>query len=239
MKLVLEKTLRLYFRTGRKQCPVRKEIPHMNNKITLCIIDDDKLVSLSLKTILEASGQVEILGIGTNGKEAIELYETWRPDILLMDIRMETMSGLEAGSVLLQRYPEAKILLLTTFADDEYIVKALHIGVKGYILKQNFESILPALLAVQNGQTVFGDEITERLPSFIHSVPLHDLSQYPITEKELELIQKVADGCNNKEIAEALYLSEGTVRNYLSQILEKLELRDRTQLAVFYYRHLR
>lgn len=211
----------------------------MGNKITLCIIDDDKLVSLSLKTILEAGGQVEILGIGTNGKEAVELYETFRPDILLMDIRMETMSGLEAGSVLLQRYPDAKILLLTTFADDEYIIKALHIGVKGYLLKQNFECILPALIAVQNGQTVFGDEIMERLPSFIHSVPAHDLSQFPITEKELELIQKVADGCNNKEIAEALYLSEGTVRNYLSQILEKLELRDRTQLAIFYYRHLR
>lgn len=211
----------------------------MSNKITLCIVDDDKLVSLSLKTILEASGQIKIHGIGTNGKEAIELYETWKPDILLMDIRMETMSGLDAGKILLQNYPDAKILLLTTFADDEYIIKALHIGVKGYLLKQNFESILPALLAVQNGQTVFGDEIMERLPSFIHSVPTHDLSQYPITEKELELIQKVADGCNNKEIAEALYLSEGTVRNYLSQILEKLELRDRTQLAVFYYRHLR
>lgn len=211
----------------------------MSRKITLCIIDDDKLVSLSLKTILEASGQVEILGIGTNGKEAVELYELWRPDILLMDIRMETMSGLEAGSVLLQRYPDAKILLLTTFADDEYIIKALHIGVKGYILKQDFESILPALSAVQNGQTVFGDEITVRLTDLMHSAPTKDLSQYPITAKELELIEKVADGCNNKEIAEALYLSEGTIRNYLSQILEKLQLRDRTQLAVFYYQHLR
>lgn len=211
----------------------------MSNKITLCIIDDDKLVSLSLKTILEASGQVEVLGMGTNGIEAIELYETKKPDILLMDIRMEAMSGLEAGSDLLQNYPDAKILLLTTFADDEYIIKALHIGVKGYILKQDFESILPALIAVQNGQTVFGDEIMERLPGFLPSIPTHHLSQYPITEKELELIQKVADGCNNKEIAEALYLSEGTVRNYLSQILEKLELRDRTQLAIFYYRHLR
>lgn len=209
----------------------------MNTTIKLCIVDDDKLVSLSLQTILEASGQVEVLGIGTSGEQAMELYEQWKPDILLMDIRMETMSGLDAATILLQKYPEAKILLLTTFADDEYIIKALHIGVKGYILKQNFESILPALTAVWNGQTVFGDEITNRLPDLMQSSQTDDISQYPITDKELEIIQKVADGLNNKEIAEALYLSEGTIRNYLSQILDKLELRDRTQLAIFYYRH--
>ena len=209
----------------------------MNTTIKLCIVDDDKLVSLSLQTILEASGQVEVLGIGTSGEQAIDLYEQWTPDILLMDIRMETMSGLDAATILLQKYPEAKILLLTTFADDEYIIKALHIGVKGYILKQNFESILPALTAVWNGQTVFGDEITNRLPDLMQSSQTDDISQYPITDKELEIIQKVADGLNNKEIAEALYLSEGTIRNYLSQILDKLQLRDRTQLAIFYYRH--
>lgn len=203
----------------------------------LCIIDDDNLVSLSLQTILEASGQVTVLGIGSSGEQALELYERWKPDILLMDIRMQTMSGLDAAAILLQKYPEAKILLLTTFADDEYIIKALHIGVKGYILKQNFESILPALTAVWNGQTVFGDEITNRLPDLMHSSQKHDISQYPITDKELEIIEKVADGLNNKEIAEALYLSEGTIRNYLSQILDKLDLRDRTQLAIFYYRH--
>ncbi|MDE6567480.1 MAG: response regulator transcription factor, partial [Lachnospiraceae bacterium] len=103
----------------------------MNSKIKLCIVDDDKLVSLSLQTILEASGQVEVLGIGTCGEQAMELYEHWKPDILLMDIRMESMSGLDAATILLEKYPDAKILLLTTFADDEYIIKALHIGVKG------------------------------------------------------------------------------------------------------------
>lgn len=210
----------------------------MNTTIKLCIIDDDKLVSLSLQTILEASGQVEVLGIGTSGEQAMELYEKWKPDILLMDIRMEGMSGLDAGTVILNKYPEAKILLLTTFADDEYIIKALHIGVKGYILKQDFESILPALTAVWNGQTVFGDKVTIRLPDLMQSSPEQDLSQYHITDKERDIIEKVADGCNNKEIAESLFLSEGTVRNYLSQILEKLKLRDRTQLAVFYYKNM-
>ena len=116
------------------------------------IIDDDKLVSLSLKTILEASGQVEIAGIGNSGGEAVELYDSLAPDILLMDIRMEGMTGLEAGVHILSAHPEAKILFLTTFSDDEYIVKALKMGAKGYILKQNFESILPAPLAVEGGQ---------------------------------------------------------------------------------------
>lgn len=204
----------------------------------ICIIDDDRLVSLSLKTILEASGQVEIAGIGNSGEEAVELYETHRPDVLLMDIRMQTMTGLDAGACILKKYPDAKILLLTTFSDDEYIVKALRIGVKGYILKQNFEHILPALNAVHGGQTVFGDEITTKLPELMKATDPADFSRFGITEKERAIIEKVADGCNNREIAEELYLSEGTVRNYLSQILEKLELRDRTQLAVFYYKHL-
>lgn len=207
--------------------------------MNVLIIDDDKLVSLSLKTILEASHEVEIAGIGSDGAEAIELYETLEPEILLMDIRMKKMSGLEAGREILKRHPDAKILFLTTFSDDEYIVKALHIGAKGYILKQNFESIVPALLAVQSGQTVFGDEITGKLPNLMKKSPsgTMNLCKYNITEKEMQIIHEVAEGLNNKEIAKKLFLSEGTVRNYLSTILEKLELRDRTQLAVFYYRH--
>lgn len=201
------------------------------------VIDDDKLVSLSLKTILEADKQVEVVGLGSSGNEAIELYEKLCPEVLLMDIRMEGMTGLEAGSRILAAHPDAKILFLTTFSDDEYIVKALHIGAKGYILKQNFESIVPALAAVHQGQTVFGDEITTKLPDLMKTPQgERDFSKYDITEKEMEIIRQVAKGLNNREIAETLFLSEGTVRNYLSTILEKLGLRDRTQLAVFYYR---
>jgi len=201
------------------------------------IIDDDTLVSLSLKTILEASGQVEIVGIGGSGTEAVELYDSLAPDILLMDIRMEGMTGLEAGVHILSAHPKAKILFLTTFSDDEYIVKALKMGAKGYILKQNFESIVPALLAVEGGQNVFGDQITGRLPDLMATAASGpDYEKYDISEREQKLISLVAEGLNNREIAEKLFLSEGTVRNYLSNILEKLELRDRTQLAVFYYR---
>lgn len=204
------------------------------------IIDDDQLVSMSLKTILEASKEIEVIGIGGTGKEAIQLYEKHRPDIILLDIHMQGMDGLEAGKQILNTDPEARVLFLTTFSDDEYIIKALRLGAKGYIMKQNFKSILPALLAVQNGQTVFGSEITNRLPQLLEtaSAPDIDLSRYEITARENKIIQLVSEGLNNKEIAEKLFLSEGTVRNYISTILEKLELRDRTQLAVFYYRHL-
>ena len=142
---------------------------------------------------------------------------------------------LEAGEQILQQDPQAKILYLTTFSDDEYIIKALKIGAKGYLLKQNFNGIAPALEAVLQGQQVFGEQVITRLPILMQNKPNPDYAKYAITDKEKELIELVAAGLSNKEIAAALFLSEGTVRNYLSSILEKLHLRDRTQLAVFYY----
>ena len=136
--------------------------------------------------------------------------------------RMGT-EGLEAAEKIISKHPDAKILLLTTFSDDEYIVKAIRIGAKGYILKQDFDSITPALLAVHNGQTVFGGEIMTKIPSLIaNDNPQASFKEYSLSEKEFNIIQKVA---------------EGTVRNYISTILEKLDLRDRTQLAVFFYKN--
>ena len=154
-----------------------------------------------------------------------------------MDIRMKGMNGLEASEHILQECPEAKILLLTTFLDDEYIIKALKLGAKGYLLKQDYSSILPALQAVYSGQTVFGQEIMTKIPALIRSGQTFDYSMYNINEREQEIIRLIADGYSNKEIAAELFLGEGTVRNYLSAILDKLQLRDRTQVAVFYYQH--
>lgn len=203
----------------------------------IVIVDDDKMITTSLKIILEASNEIEVAASGSDGKEALPLYETYQPDILLMDIRMNHMSGLDAAKQILQKYPNALILFLTTFSDDEYIIRALNLGAKGYLLKQDFENILPALKAVLSGQSVFGGEIVSKIPDLMNAKKSFDYEAYGITEKEGELIELVADGMSNKEIAARLYLSEGTVRNYLSVILEKLELRDRTQLAVFYYQH--
>ena len=200
------------------------------------IVDDDFFITTALKTILEADPEIQVCGSGKNGKEAISLYTSLDPDILLMDIRMEEMDGLAASKEILSRYPQARILLLTTFLDDEYIIQALKLGAKGYLLKQDYNSIIPALKAVYSGQTVYGSEITAKLPGLLTDQKSFPWEDYHINPRELEVIDLVAQGLSNKEIAGKLYLSEGTVRNYLSTILEKLELRDRTQLAVFYLR---
>lgn len=202
------------------------------------LIDDDKLVCVSLKTILEVERDVEIVGTGNSGKEAIELFQSLKPDILLMDIRMDGMTGLEAAETILNKDNNAKILFLTTFSDDDYIIKALKIGAKGYIIKQNFECIVPSLRAVYSGQRVFGDDIISKIPALINNTKKIDFFSFGITQKEFEIISLVADGLSNKEIASNLYLSEGTVRNTITIILQKLNLRDRTQLAIFYYKNM-
>ena len=191
--------------------------------MNIVVVDDDNLVALSLKTILEASEDLKVAAIGSSGEEAIKLYDEFDPDVLLMDIRMSGMTGIEAGEKILEKHSDAKILYLTTFSDDEYI------------LKQNFECIVPALKTVMKGQTVFGDEVINKLPVLMKKTSDFDYEKYGINDKEKDIISLVAQGLSNKEIATELFLSEGTVRNYLSSILEKLELRDRTQLAIFYY----
>ena len=133
----------------------------------IVIVDDDQLVASSLEIILGAEPEIEIAATGYSGQEAIELYQKYQPDILLMDIRMEGMTGLEAAEKILEREPEALILFLTTFSDDEYIVKALKMGAKGYLLKQDFASIAPALKAVKSGQSVFGGQIVSKLPNLL------------------------------------------------------------------------
>ena len=212
----------------------------------ILIVDDDRLVSSSLKTIIESDPKMKVVAIGNNGQEAITLYQQHLPDVLLMDIRMNTLSGIEAGQQILSQYKEAKILFLTTFSDDEYIISALKMGAKGYLLKQNFESILPSIKTVYTGQRVFGDEIISKIPGLMSSDARNsspenaEISQLilELSDKEKEIIAYVADGLSNREIADQICLGEGTVRNYVSIILEKLDLRDRTQLAIFYYKNL-
>lgn len=203
----------------------------------IVIVDDDCLVTGALKTILEVNEDVDVVATGLDGRDAVLLYGEHKPDVLLMDIRMKNMDGLEAATEILHVYPEANILLLTTFLDDEYIVKALRIGAKGYLLKQDYASILPAIRAVCTGQTVFGTQIISRLPELLERKSAFDYETYEITEKERAVMKLVADGKSNKEIAGEMFLSEGTIRNYISGILDKLNLRDRTQLAVFYLRN--
>lgn len=205
----------------------------------IVIVDDDRLVLTSLKTIVESSEEIDVVATGSSAEEAVELFDIHKPDIMLMDIRMGKLTGIDAARKIILSNPEAKILFLTTFADDEYIISALKIGAKGYILKQHYESIVPSLKAVNIGQNVFGDEIVSKLPSILkESSDKKSYHDFGILEKEFEIIKLVSQGFSNKEIANMLFLSEGTVRNYISSILEKLSLRDRTQLAIFYYNNL-
>ncbi len=208
--------------------------------MTILLVDDDPIVVLSLKTILEADADITVIATGSNGHEAIKLYHEHRPDLLLMDIRMPDLGGLEAAEQILSAYNEAKILFLTTFSDDEYIIKALRIGAKGYLLKQHFERIVPSIKTVLLGQNVYGDEIMTRLPEMlIKNAKTTHINHFGLSEKEVQIVEKVSEGLSNKEISDTLYLSEGTVRNYISIILEKLGLRDRTQLAIFYYQNMK
>ena len=207
--------------------------------INIIVIDDDPLVTISIKTILEAGGNIKVTAAGDSGEQAIELYKQHSPNVLLMDIRMGGITGLEAAREILSFDRNAKILFLTTFSDDDYILKALDIGAKGYILKQDFEGIEAAITAVYEGQSVFGSQITQKLTGMVQKQELFNAEAAGISRKESEIIEQVAKGLSNKEIASALYLSEGTVRNYISSILLKLNLRDRTQLAVFYFEKIK
>ena len=210
-------------------------------KKRILLVDDDDLITMSLEMIISAEAEFEIIGKGCSGREAVTLFDELTPDLLLMDIRMNDMNGLEAAEEILSKHKDATILFLTTFSDDEYIVKALKLGVKGYLLKQDYKSLPAALHAAINGQSVFGGAVIDKLPTLMSKPNTTDDSfdyrKYDISEKEYEVIQLVAEGFSNKEISQKLFLSEGTVRNYLSTILEKLNLRDRTQLAIFYLKH--
>ena len=225
-------------------------------KIRVLIVDDDELIVMSLEMIVGSNPGFEVIGKGYGGQEAIKLYDELKPDILMMDIRMPDLNGTEAAGKILEKHPDAKILFLTTFSDEEYIVKALSLGIKGYLLKQDYKSVPHSLQSVMSGQIVFGGDVVEKLPTIMSKAATNETSskdqpgddsksglsedkvnfikERDINDKEYELIQLVAKGYTNKEISETIFLSEGTVKNYISNILDKLELRDRTALAIWY-----
>ena len=212
--------------------------------MNVLLIDDDALVTSGIQTIIEmatkqSADPIKVCAVGRNGEEALELYQAHKPDIVLMDIRMPVMDGITAGKQLLMLEPDARLIYLTTFLEDDYIVDALRLGAKGYLMKTDFDSLLPAFDAVMQGQRVFGDEIVAKIPDYIESGRNAPKAAMPaLTDTERRLVYWLAEGLNNKEIAEQMHFSEGTIRNYLSIILEKLNLRDRTQLAIYYYKNL-
>lgn len=211
----------------------------------VAIVDDDPIVCSSLSTILKATGTADIAWTACDGETAVDRYEDDNPDVLLIDVQMPVMDGLAASRKIIDAHPNAKILILTTFADESYIAKALEIGTKGYLIKQDVSSVIPAVQSVMAGQVVMGAQVLQKLHVGNTSPARNDVSQahksevaqFPgrftnLTERERDVLQLVAEGYDNREIAAKLFLSEGTVRNRISDILAKTNITNRTKLAV-------
>ncbi len=195
----------------------------------ILMVDDDLLVLNALSTILGKSG-FEIVLATTDSKKAIETYKESEIDVVILDIRMKEVNGVDVAIEILDFDKDAKIMLLTTFNDRDDIIRALNKGVLGVILKDNVASLIPAIESVSLGNKILDNELNLK-NLFNNTKKDFDL----LTQKEIEILEQIAKGLSNKEISEKLFLSEGTVRNYISGILEKLDLRDRTQLAIYYY----
>ena len=210
----------------------------MTNPIKLIIADDEMLIRTGLKIMLEASGNVEVLALAESGRAAFEACKEDKPDVVLMDIRMPESNGIEGTKLIKEAFPEVKVLIVTTFQDTEYIVEAVQNGASGYLLKDSSpEAILDGIKVALSGKVVMDTVISEALltNTTVEKPATFDAEKWGLTPREVELIQQVPQGLSNKEIAQTLFLSEGTVKNNISTILSKLELRDRTQLVIFAY----
>lgn len=203
--------------------------------IRVVIADDDALIRDSLKLVLELDGEIEVVGTCINGDEAYRMCLNNPVDVVLMDIRMPVCDGIMGTKKIKEAISGVKILILTTFQDDEYILQALKNGANGYVLKNTPSSLIKEQIKlVYNGTMLIHQDIAGKLPGMLGSRFKKDLSTYSLTDRETEIIELISDGLSNQEIAEKLYLGESTVKNYVSSILNKLSLRDRTQIAVFY-----
>ena len=209
--------------------------------IKVLIADDQELIRESLKIVLSAEEDIEVIATAGNGLEVMDLLKQRQPDIILMDIRMPEMDGVECTRQVKKLYPEIYVIVLTTFDDDEYIYGALKYGASGYLLKGiSMKELAASIRTVIAGQAMINPEITSKVVRLFNQMAQHnyaiqvkDERTENLTATEWKVIQKIGCGLSNKEIAAALFLSEGTVRNYLSAILSKLDLRDRTQLAIW------
>lgn len=207
-------------------------------KIKVLIADDIMILRQGLKAVLEQDEGLQVVALAENGKEAAEKTVVYQPDVVLMDMRMPDYDGAYGIAGIKERCPGVRVLVLTTFDDDETIERALQSGADGYILKEmEDEKVIAAVRGVYSGMSVFGDGVYGYMRGRMgQTASPGQEAQYTagdFTEREREVMQLVAQGYDNKEIAARLYLAEGTVRNRISQLLEKLQLKDRTQLAVF------
>ncbi len=210
----------------------------MTDVIRLMLVDDQRLMRDGLRTILELEPDLEVVGEAENGAAALTVCPKIQPDVVLMDIRMPQMDGVAATRQLCEQYPAAKIIILTTFDDNEYVFEGLRAGALGYLLKDvSGNELAEAIRTVSSGGSMIEPSVARKVvaefarlaaPSPRKAAQMLE----PLSDREIEILQSVAQGLTNKEIAKLLYLAEGTVKNYVSSILQKIEARDRTQAAI-------
>jgi DNA-binding NarL/FixJ family response regulator len=208
--------------------------------IKILLADDQDILTEGLKLILGAEEDIEIVGTADNGKKAYELCRIKKPHLVLMDIQMPEVNGVEATAMIKKDFPQIKIIVLTTFNDDEYIYDALKNGASGYLLKDTSPAeILRAVRTVYNGGALIQSEVAVKVLDKFSQLANKAVDKQAdpkvklLTDREIEICRLIAEGKNNQEISEELFLSQGTVKNHITKILLKLDLRDRTQLAIF------
>lgn len=201
--------------------------------IRLLLVDDQDLIRRGMTALLKSDEALQVVGEAANGQDAIALVATLTPDVVLMDVRMPVMDGVAATKEICQQFPDTKVLVLTTFDDQAYVTQALQNGASGYLLKDTpFEELVQAIRFVQKGYTHIGPGLSPKAMTapLAAAPPVSALTG--LTPREQEILQLIAQGASNREIAQALYLSEKTVRNHVTNILSRLGLRDRTQAAI-------
>jgi len=202
------------------------------NKILL--VDDHEMVRLGLKSYLDLQADVEVVAESSNGREGVELALELRPDVIIMDIVMPEMNGIEATMAILETWPEAKILILTSYLDNEKIYPVLDAGAKGYMLKtSSADEILHAIRKVARGEIAIETEVSKKVQYHRNHIELHD----DLTARERDILGLLAKGYENQRIADELFISLKTVKTHVSNILAKLEVSDRTQAAVYAFQH--
>lgn len=212
-------------------------ILHLNELIViyLLLVDDQDLIRRGLKALLTTEPELQVVGEAENGQEAVTLVADLKPHIVLMDVRMPVMDGVAGTREICQRFPMTKVLMLTTFDDQDYVAQALQAGASGYLLKDTpFTELLQAIHLIHKGYTQIGPGLVTKVLTQPSAVFLPNTSKAwaTLSEREKAIVRLIAQGYNNREISQSLHIAEKTVKNYITNILSQLNLRDRTQLAI-------
>lgn len=207
--------------------------------IRIVICDDQEIVCQGLRTILSHDNRIQVIGIVNDGQQAIEMAIKHQPDLILMDLKMPGMNGIQATQHIHQRLPEIKILILTTYDDDEWLFDAIRAGASGYLLKDTpAQQLIESIVGTASGNNYIDPKITGKLlNNIVQQRQQPTPSHIQLTEREREILQRMARGLSNADIARELYLSEGTVRNYTSAIFARLGVSDRTQAVIVALRY--